>query len=233
MTYFIGIDLGQVSEATAIVVVEANVLRYVMRRFDDGRSHGSEPVFFLPDGTTTYDHPPVSYAVRHIDRLIGARYPEIVLRMNELSASLGSPSIAVDATGVGRAALELFRGDDSTIKAITLTGGDAIVKDRRDYRVPKRDLVTTAQVLLQTERLKIARSVQHGDLLGRELQSFRVKIDPQTAKDSYLSWRENQNDDLVLALCVALWIAEDSNGGIPTGGITVTRRPARSRWSIL
>ena len=38
-----------------------------------------------------------------------------------------------------------------------------------------------------------------------EMQSFKVKIDPKTAHDSYSAWRENAHDDLVLAACLAVW----------------------------
>ncbi len=228
MSYFIGIDLGQAAEPTGIVVVESNTLPHEMREFRTRSSWTMKPVFTLPDGTETLEHPPVSYLVRHIDRLIGVSYPQVLERMQVLAASLSPKAIVVDATGVGKAALELFRRARLEIDAVTITGGDAISHESyREYRIPKRELVTTAQVLLQTDRLKIARSLQHGELLGKELRSFKVRIDPATSQDSYLAWREGQNDDLVLALCVVLWMAEKNNGGVPQSSFTLIARPER------
>src|SRR5258708_31256077 len=77
------------------------------------------------------------------------------------------------------------------------------------------------QVLLQTGRLKIARNLTEGELLAKELRDFRVRIDPATSRDSFLSWREGQNDDLVFALAVALWIGEKENGIVPGTGLIV------------
>ena len=56
--------------------------------------------------------------------------------------------------------------------------------------MPKRDLVAVLQVLLQTERLKVAEALQLSQVLVQELLNFRVTIDPRTAHDSYSAWRE-------------------------------------------
>ena len=74
--------------------------------------------------------------------------------------------------------------------------------------MPKRDLVSVAQVAFQTERLKIAATLPDAPVLTRELQNFQVKISLDTAHDTYGAWREGAHDDLVLAVCLALWIAE-------------------------
>jgi len=38
--------------------------------------------------------------------------------------------------------------------------------------------------------------------------NFKIKIDHATSHDSYLAWRENVHDDLVLATSLALWLGE-------------------------
>jgi hypothetical protein len=91
------------------------------------------------------------------------------------------------------------------LEAIQITGGDSVTRDGDVTRVPKRDLVSAAQVALQSERLKIAAELPEAETLTRELQSFQVKISLDTAHDSYGAWREGAHDDLVLALCLALW----------------------------
>jgi hypothetical protein len=74
--------------------------------------------------------------------------------------------------------------------------------------VPKRELVSVAQVALQTGRLKIAASLAEAATLTNELMNFKVKISLETAHDSYGAWREGTHDDLVLAL--ALWVGANT-----------------------
>ena len=46
------------------------------------------------------------------------------------------------------------------------------------------------------------------DVLRRELRDFKIRIDPQTAHDSYAAWRAGAHDDLVLAAAAAAWDAD-------------------------
>jgi hypothetical protein len=91
---------------------------------------------------------------------------------------------------------------------IQIHGGDRVTYDGRTFRVPKRDLVSVVQVLLQNARLSIAAGLSEAATLTQELQNFRVKIDPATAHDSYSAWRDNQHDDLVLSVALAAWCRE-------------------------
>ena len=61
-------------------------------------------------------------------------------------------------------------------RVFTITGGDAVSRDGKDYRVPKRDLVSVVQVLLQAERPKIASSLRKASTLTAELLAFKVSI---------------------------------------------------------
>ena len=74
--------------------------------------------------------------------------------------------------------------------------------------VPKRDLVGCLQILLQSGRLKIARTLPHAETLKTEMLNFRVKINIATAHDSYEAWREGDHDNLVLAAALAAWKAQ-------------------------
>jgi len=115
----------------------------------------------------------------------------------------------VDKTGVGAGVVDHFLHLGINPTAITIHGGSEVSVDpqRPGYRVPKRDLVSAVQVLLQTSRLKVAASLPEAETLRRELLNFRVKIDPRTAHDSYEHWREGDHDDLVLATAMACWFA--------------------------
>ena len=73
--------------------------------------------------------------------------------------------------------------------------------------MPKRELVGTLQVLLQTRRLRVARTLPDAVVLVQELENFRAKV--TTARQETLeSWREGRHDDLILAVAVAAWLGE-------------------------
>jgi hypothetical protein len=73
--------------------------------------------------------------------------------------------------------------------------------------VPKKELVSTLQVLLAARRLQVAPRLAEAPTLVRELLNFQVKV-TRAAHEIFGTWREDQHDDLVLALAVALWYAE-------------------------
>jgi hypothetical protein len=183
--YFVGLDLGQQSDFTGVVVCEK----------------------VPPEGSDDY-----GLHVMHLERFRDVLYPEVVERVSRLMEAPqlgGEVALAVDATGVGAAVVDMLRRAGLTFDAVTITGGDTETQSGwYDWRVPKRDLVGGLQVLLQSGRLKIARSLEHAETLKAELLNFRVKIDPRTAHDSYSHWREHEHDDLVLACSLAAWKAK-------------------------
>ena len=89
-----------------------------------------------------------------------------------------------------------------------ITAGHAVTAgDDGSWHVAKKELVSRLQVLLQTRRLQIARALPDADLLVKELQNFRVKV-TVAANEVFEAWREGQHDDLVLAVAIAVWLAE-------------------------
>ena len=213
MSFVIGVELGQVSDVTAIAVVDSQTLPFL--RSEEIHSRGwvsVQPVYQAPDGSETREHPPVNFALRHLERIpAGVSYPEIVSRVESLHGQLRTPAVILDGTGVGKAAVELFRRSNFNLSVFTLMAGDQMVQDGSSYRIPKRDVISTTQVLLQTGRLKIARSLPHAALLARELFNFRFKVTSKGPEDA-LDWREGPDDDLVLALAIAAWEAEQRPG---------------------
>ena len=156
------------------------------------------------------------YHLRHLERFrLGTSYSAVVERVGEMLAGpplWGCRQLVVDGTGVGAPVVDMFRQKSLVPIAITITGGDTVTGDGGNYRVPKRYLVSTMQVLLQAGLLKVAEELPDATVLVQELLNFRVKIDPLTAHDSYGAWREGQHDDLVLATSVACWYAERQPG---------------------
>ena len=60
--------------------------------------------------------------------------------------------------------------------------------------------------MLESRRLKIAPTLPDAAVLVRELETFQTKT--TLTVDDALSWRDGPHDDLVLAVGVAVWLAE-------------------------
>lgn len=213
--YYVGLDLGQLADFTALAAVE------VMPREDAPRR----------------------YQCRHLERLpLSTSYPAVVSHVVSLLATpplAGNCELVVDATGVGVAVTDLLRDAGLSFTSVTLTGGDVVNQDPKDrtiYRVPKRDTIMGAKVLLQSGRLKLARGMELVDLVTQELINYKVRIDPKTAHDSYgagAEWREGNHDDLMFALCLACWRAENPPMPITTGFLKGVGATLRRHTSIL
>lgn len=179
--YIIGLDLGQAQDYTAISILE-----------DTGGD-------------------PATYHARHLERVaLKTPYPAIVAKvaaMMEKEPLKGTSALVVDATGVGAPVVELLRAAGCNPFPVWITGGDAVSMDWVQARVPKRDLVSSLQILLQSGRLKVAASLPNAETLVAELLNFKVTIDTKTAHDSYGAWREGVHDDLVLSVALACWYA--------------------------
>jgi len=209
--FYAGLDLGQAQDWTALAIVQR---------------HG-------PAGGAVYH-------VRHLERpALGTPYPVVVetvaARITALRAVVPPPTVvlAIDKTGVGAPVLDLIRRAALGVPllAITITGGTAVVRDGEEVHVPKRDLVSTLSVLLQSGRLKVAEGLPLAHVLTTELLNFRVKIS-LSGHDSYgagtdAAWREaGTNDDLCLAVGMACWAAESRpNRAASVGSYFAPRSP--------
>jgi hypothetical protein len=92
--------------------------------------------------------------------------------------------------------------------AITITGGEAVVKEATEhYKLPKRDLVSTMRVPLQTGWQRQGPTLPEAAMLVQELLAFQVKIIPQD-HDTYGTQREGGYDDPVLAVALTCWYGE-------------------------
>jgi hypothetical protein len=136
--YAIGIDLGQKHDYTAIAALEVIDIVYDRR----------DPI--------SYDFERERrYRLRGVERVrLGTPYPEVVRRVRDLAARpevAGRCTAIVDATGVGKPVVDLLRATKpaSRVIPVTITGGDQESSDGSGYRVPKRDLITGLQVVIE------------------------------------------------------------------------------------
>ena len=181
--YVVGLDLGPAAEPTGLAVVERVAA-----------AHGLE------------------YAVRHLVRFPpGTSYATIATAVGDAVSrgGLGTPPVVVDLTAVGPNVLPVVRRESKQnwIVPVVLTAGLTAEEVDRTWRVPKRDLVTGLQLLLQERRLKVAPGLPEAEMLVRELTAFRAMVTLNADAD-VADWRANPGDDLVLAVALACWWGE-------------------------
>jgi hypothetical protein len=183
--YVIGLDLGPPAAFTALAVIERS----------DSDVADTDP----------------TYAVRHLHRFPpGTSYERVAKAVFDLRATetLEDAPVVVDITATGSAVLEAVRAGVSewALTAAILTAGHHAECVSGGWSVPKKDLVTGLQLLLQGRRLAIPLALPEADLLTRELGTFRSRaslaVDPAQAE-----WREGRDDDLVLAVALGCWHA--------------------------
>ena len=114
--------------------------------------------------------------------------------------------LVVDATGVGTPVVDMFRRAplECSMLPVTITGGNHQSRGPDGYSVPKRDLVTGLQVLLERDELRMPEELDAGGQLVKELMNMQVKVS-EGGHDSYGAFRSGEHDDLVLALGLACW----------------------------
>jgi hypothetical protein len=233
--YYVGLDLGQAQDYTALAVLEQQLWtgpEVDWADFGVFFPEGVEPGGWVSPsvvgplyaerilavnaqylkGPLAADSP---LFLRHLMRYpLGTKYGEIVSSVRSLLSRepfrrrIRYTRLLADKTGVGAAVIDGFYNKGVYTIGVTIHGGSAVTKEVRGFRVPKRDLVASVQTLLQNGRLKIAPEMELAPVLKRELLNFRVKINLATAHDSYEHWREADHDDLVLATALACWYRE-------------------------
>jgi len=189
--YLAGLDVGQVSDPTALVIAEREM-----------RLHqGKLKPWFL---------------VRYIERVpLGTPYPVMVSGVRERLLALdGRFTLVIDHTGVGRPVFDLFAetgpyslGKGLSPVGVSITHGQTVtqVEGRwHEWHVGKGVLVMGLQVALQEGRFQVARGLPEAPTLVKEAQNFQWKVTAHL-HDQYGAWREGQHDDILLASAVLVW----------------------------
>ncbi len=193
LDYTLGVDLGQAGDYTALALIKRVVTRWVP-----------------PEGDIKEES---VYHLKLLDRApLGVLYPvvarQVLSLLDQPPLSRDTPCV-VDRSGVGRAVTDFFIEDGLDPYTVTITGGDTVTREGRHYNVPKRDIVGSLIAVYQSGRLKVAQEMELWPQLVHELTNFKLKISLKTGHDSYEAWRESDHDDLVLALGLAVWHAEN------------------------
>jgi len=159
--YITGLDLGQQNDYSALTVTERTMW-------------GEKP----------------RYSVRHLVRWpLQTPYTTIVEDVVKIFSRppLTGTILCVDATGVGKAVVDLLRASrpEARISPIVITSGHYAARVESQWSVPKKDLVAVLQVLLSSRRFQIASGLPHARTLAKELAAFRVKIKSTTGKEVF------------------------------------------------
>jgi len=192
--FFVGLDLGQVCDFSTLAVIERVELT----------GEWDAVTFALKKRTML--------RLRYLERIsLGTPYPDVVSRVSDVMqqvAAEGNCELVVDGTGVGRPVVDLLRrsGLPCNLRAAIITGGIAEHYSDGFNHIPKKDLITGLQVMLQQGTLQIAGGLKFGPALVTEMAEMRVKI-TQPGHEQYGAWREGSHDDLVFAVALSTWAA--------------------------
>jgi hypothetical protein len=219
--YSVGVDLGQANDFTAIAVLEKAIVPPETAMFSPV---GESPSNRLVEGSIVYD---LVYLKRP---KLGTSYDTIAKRVADLVCELepqgafgelGHVTLSVDGTGVGRGVVDMldteFKRRGTTSKSIprvdfrrvSVTGSQTTLKrptrSNGYWSVPKKDLVFPAVAAFQQGKIRIAKGIKDRDALVSELKNCRRKVNIATGGLQFEPWRESEHDDLLFALCLALW----------------------------
>lgn len=197
--YIISISLGQPHERTALALLEVEP------------SEDAAEILCSVRRLTRYDQ--------------GAGFPDIITDTIKVASDVkeqlkltDGPALMLEATSVGKPVVDLFYREHNSgalkvahFEAMLIRAGDMEDREYSDgvqyWRIPKRNLASVVQVLLQTARLKIAPQLSETPALVSELQNFRVNINLAASADMLDPWRTGAQDDLVFCVAAGCWRA--------------------------
>jgi hypothetical protein len=208
----VGIDVGQISDPTAIAVAEVAQIETGKYRY--GRERILPHVDKLGQFHEGKDADPVlatEYLIRHIRRLpLGTSYPDVAQIITEMLCSplfsRRKVQVLIDVTGVGRPVYDSLMQEIATkeatkrilIKPITFSHGERY--NITTGLLGKAYLVSRLQSLLQSGRVKAPLTPEVKALL-EELRVYEIKVS-QDGKDQYGAII-GKHDDLATALALA------------------------------
>jgi hypothetical protein len=193
--YFLGLDLGQTSDPSALVALRRTPLPATLNCERYWKTRYRFEVCGLK-----------RWPLKTPYTQIAADVAALIARTPALAGCV----LGVDKTGVGAGVLEIIQAarPDAVIRPVLITAGHEVTPDGPGFRVPKLELVGAVTALLESGRLAIPRTIPEATTLGRELQAFRAKVTAAGNETMAADWRTRQHDDMVLALAIAAWLGQ-------------------------
>ncbi|MBS1826118.1 MAG: terminase family protein [Acidobacteria bacterium] len=199
--FFVGLDLGQRQDYTALAVIERHMLL-------------SDAV----DAGTRNRFEKMRYRCRCLRRLpLGTGYMEVVDKVKQLMHSqelAGRASLVVDASGVGSPVVEMLRKTaNCALDPVTITSGQNVKMDHTGYKMPRRELMSQLALMLEKRELEISSHAGEIDHIRNELRNLRLNFNAR-GQENYDPDKESVHDDLVIAMALGFWKAKRSQPSI-------------------
>ena len=230
--YMISADFGQTFDHTAVAVVERRLspvgARYQNYYIEQGGSRSGRRVYEVRQPVET------SYDVIRLDRVpLRTSYAKVATGLVKLLKEFhrahteaddydGGPvtvGLAVDEGGVGKAVRDILvkevgesieRGRPRVhFLPVTVHGGTSTTTGQGWIHTPKRDLISAGLVAYQNGLLRVG-NLRHRDTLENELKNYRLKQNIATGHAAFEPLRSGQHDDLLFAVCLAVWSWEQA-----------------------
>jgi hypothetical protein len=147
------------------------------------------------------------FDVRHVERVpLGTSYPGVADRIAAVAKActdIGTATpatIAVDATGVGRAVVDLLRERGFEAIAVTLTSGHHVRRSGSSISIPRSSFMQPLVAAIEQGRLRVA-PCPHTAALVDELAALR-----QHGAGAIQGRGAGHHADLCIAVALALWV---------------------------
>ena len=194
MDYLLGMDFGSQQDYTTHGLIRRHPVQKDLNR----------PL--TPDNLT------MQYHLVFLDRYpLGTPYPQLIAHTQRIMADdkiRDNVILIPDATGVGLPIIQQMRMQNlSPMIPIAIHGGNAVSEKQDNFSVPKRDLVSSITMVMQTRRLKVAANIKYKDQLIKEMQNFKLKM-TKSGNDTYEALTQSIHDDLVMCVAMPIWYAE-------------------------
>jgi phage FluMu gp28-like protein len=181
--FYLGLDLGKKHDHTAIVIVERQGSKLLVRHLER-----------VALGT------PYTAVVERIREIVqGPGQWAVVVD----GTGLGEPVVdALRRAGLG-----------CEITAVTITGGDRESRRGSVCSVPKQDLIAGVQMAMEQGELRVAKGLAEAGALLKELLNVRITAGLAVGKVRIGADGYGEHDDLVIAMALACWRARQRTNG--------------------
>ena len=195
-----GLDVGKVRDYSALCLIERwqKYHEYPREHIEDG-----DPIYHLKFA----ERLPLDTDYTIQKQFCKMAYDQAVSDYDMKTIKGVKVKFVLDATGPGLPILDEFRKVIKPVQGIYFTSGSEVNQDGYKYYVPKKDLVTNLQIIIQSKRIQFASTIPGLKTLQDELLTFSYKI-KDSGHATFEHWRERDHDDLVLSVACALWYSE-------------------------
>jgi hypothetical protein len=193
--WIVGLDIGQSIDPSAVCAMNHKVIPGEHVRDEKNRvMRQSKTERFL---------------VRHLERLpLHMSYPRQIEHVANLLGRepLIGATFALDFTGCGRPVADQFERAGLRPHKVLITAGNEVTMNGGNvHHVPKGFLVSGLESRMHSGELKIAAELTESPALKEELRDFGRKVS-ESGRVTYNA-RSGAHDDLILAICIALFMA--------------------------